>query len=185
MDRRLLITAVACWPAARLLAQDGAAQPRHRISAARLHESLSARFPVRFGIGGLFEVQVSAPGLLLLPVRQQLGATLAAQLGGATVQELQAGEMDVVFALRYEPSDRTVRAHQLEILEVRWPGLSADAARLLRGTLPRLARDAVGEIVLHAFSPRELAVADTMGFEPEKIEVAHDGVVILFGPKPR
>lgn len=36
---------------------------------------------------------------------------------------MRAGEMDVVFALRYEPADETVRGHGLEILALRWPGL--------------------------------------------------------------
>jgi hypothetical protein len=45
--------------------------------------------------------------------------------------------------------------------------------------------EAVGEVVLHEFSPSELALADTMGFEPETITVVDDGLVIGFGPKRR
>ena len=35
MDRRLLTSALACWPLGRLLAQDDAQRPRHKISAGR------------------------------------------------------------------------------------------------------------------------------------------------------
>jgi hypothetical protein len=50
--------------------------------------------------------------------------------------------------------------------------------------MPALAQQ-VGEVVLHRFSSRELALADTMGFAPEEIRVLDDGLLILFGPKPR
>lgn len=185
MDRRLLMTALACWPAARLLAQDEAARPRHKVSAAALHSALSSKFPVRFGLAGLLELQVSAPSLHLLPARNQLGATLVAQVTGAQLRQAQTGELDIVFAVRYEPSDQTVRAYRPEILALQWPGLPPETALALRRVLPEMAREAVGEVVLHRFSPGELALADTMGFEPEKITVVEDGLLILFGPKPR
>jgi hypothetical protein len=66
MNRRLLITAMACCPAARLLAQTDD-RPHYKVSAGQHHEALSARFPVRFGMPGLLDLQVSAPELLMLP----------------------------------------------------------------------------------------------------------------------
>lgn len=185
MHRRLLIAAFACWPAARTFAQDDAARPRQKISARELHEALSARFPVRFGITGLVDLRISAPRLLLLPSRNRLGAGLLAQIGGMPMQQPQSAELDLAFALRYEPADRTVRAHALEVIGLRAPGLLPDTAQLLQRLLPRMAGDAVGEIVLHRFSARELALPETMGFEPEEIRVLDDGVLVLFGPKQR
>ena len=183
MHRRLvLLAALAGWPAARLLAGDETPRPRHKVSAGTLFEALSKRFPVRLGLAGLLEVEVSAPRLLLLPARNRLGATLLAQLGGPQAAGLQGGEMDVVFALRYEPVDRTLRAHRAEVLEVRWPGLPPEGMQALRTVLPSLAGQ-IGEIVLHQLSPGELALPETMGFEPAEIEVVDDGVVVFFRPK--
>lgn len=178
-----MITAFASWPAARLLA--GEQRPRHRISAGELHQSLSSRFPVQLGAGRLLSVTVSAPNLLLLPARNQLGATLQGEVSGLQLPPMAPGELDVLFALRYEPSDRTVRAHRLEVLDLRWPGLPPEMHRALRELLPALAREAVGEVVLHRFAPRELALADTMGFEPETLTVVDDGLVVSFGRKAR
>jgi len=90
--------------------------------------------------------------------------------------------MDLVFALRYEAHDRTLRAHHPRVLEVRWPGLPAETLQAVQGVLPALARE-VGEVVLHRFSARELALADTMGFEPQDIQVLDDGLLVVFGPK--
>lgn len=185
MHRRLLIAAFACWPAVRAFAQDDTARPRQKISARELHDALSARFPVRFGVTGLVDLRISAPRLLLLPARNRLGAGLLAQIGGMPMQQPQTAELDVAFALRYEPVDRTVRAHDLEVIGLRAPGLMPDTTQLLQRLLPRMAREAVGEIVLHRFSARDLALPDTMGFEPDEIRVLDDGVMVLFGPKRR
>jgi hypothetical protein len=122
--------------------------------------------------------------LLLLPARNQLGAALRAEATGPALGAVPAGEIDIVFGLRYEPSDRTVRARDPEILDLRWPGLPREALQAMRGALQSAARD-MGELVLHTFTQRELALPDTMGFEPDEIRVLHDGVLVLFGPKRR
>ncbi|MBG9390447.1 DUF1439 domain-containing protein [Caenimonas aquaedulcis] len=182
--RRWVLAALACWPAAHLLAQEEAAAPRHKLSAAQLHAALSARFPVRVVAAGLIALQVSAPNLLLLPARNQLGATLVLQLDGAQWQQVPPGEVDVVFSLRYEPTDRSLRAHRLDILALRWQRLQPDILLLLQAQLRAAVREAVGEVVLHKFAPRELALAEAMGLEPQRLTVVDDGVVVSFGAKP-
>lgn len=174
---------MACGWAVRSAAAQGPAVPRQKISASELYTRLADRFPVRFTVAGLLALKVDAASLLLLPPRQKLGATLSVQGTGLGGQRLEAGEMDVAFALRYERSDRTLRALDPEVLDLRWPGLQPDAAAVLRGTLPDAARDAIGEVVVHQFSDRELALPDTMGFEPGKLEVLDDGLLIVFQPK--
>lgn len=184
MDRRVLLTALACCVAP-VAARATPGRPRHRISAGTLHDALSQRFPVRLDLGGLFEAVVSAPALLLLPARNKLGASLQAQAGGAIVQQFPRGEVDLVFSLRYERRDRTLRAYEPELLDLRWQGLPPQAVHALRRVLPAVAREAIGEIELHRFSDGDLALADTMGVEPERITVADDGILLEFGAKPR
>lgn len=184
MDRRVLLTALACCVAP-TGARAAQGRPRHRISAGTLHEALSQRFPLRLDLGGLFELVVGAPALLLLPARNKLGASLQAQAGGAIVQQLPPGELDLVFSLRYERRDRTLRAHDPELLDLRWQGLPPQAVQAFRRVLPAVAQEAMGEIELHHFSDRDLALADAMGFEPERITVMDDGILLEFGPKPR
>jgi len=169
---------------ARVPAQDGAAQRGHKVSLRTLQEAVAARFPVRFGLARLLEVRVGAPTLFLLPERNKLGATLQADVAGAELRRAEAGEIDVAFGLRYEPADRTVRATRLEVLAFRAPGLPPDTLQALNQLLPALARDAVGEVVLHTVPPRDLALADTMGLEPQEIRVVHDGLLVVFGPRP-
>jgi hypothetical protein len=185
MHRRLLLSALACCPAAVLAQEADSPRPRHKIGAAQLYEALSARFPLRLGVLGLVQLQVSAPQLLLLPARNKIGATLQALASGPAVQRGEAGEADLVFSLRYAGEDKSIRAYQPEIIDLRLPNVPGDAAQRLKSLLPAFTRDAVGEVVLHRLTPRELALPDTMGFEPDKLTVQEDGVVIVFGPKPR
>lgn len=183
MDRRSIVAALACWPALPLLAQDGQ-RPHIKLSAAQLYEALSASFPVRFGIPGLAQLEVSAPELLMLPARNKLGASLHAQAGGSGVEPVPPGTVDLVFALRYEAQDRSIRANDPEILRIQWPALTAEALQDLQVILPGMAREVAAELVLHRFTPRDLALPDAMGLEPGTVTVAQDGVVVEFREKP-
>ena len=182
MHRRTVLAALTCCAGACAQAT-GQDRPQQRISAATLHHALARRFPARFALAGLFEAVVSAPRLLLLAPRNKLGAALEVQAGGAALQQLPAGELDLVFAVRYEPRDHSLRAHDPELLDLRWPALPPQALDGLRSVLPVVAREALGEIELHRFSPGDLALADTMGFEPDRVTVTDDGIVLTFAPK--
>lgn len=181
-----MLGALALAPMGVLLAQDLEGTPRHKISAAQLHAALSQRFPVRFGIENLFALQVGSPRLHLLPARNRLGVGLTAQASGPVLRDaLPTGDVDMSFSVRYEPADRTVRAHDPELLDMNLPGLQPGAVEALRKVVAGTAKDALGDIVLYQFSDRDLSLADTMGFAPEKLIVVDDGLLILFGPKPR
>lgn len=185
MQRRLCLAALACCASLRAFSQEEAQRPRHKLSAARIHEALSSRFPMRSRLGGLLHLEVSAPGLLLLPARNKLGASLHVQASGPALKRPEQGELDVVFSLRYEPGDRSLRAHEPEILAVRVPGASADLTGVLQALLPALSREIATDLVLHRFTDRDLVLADTMGFEPGPLTVLHDGLLVEFVPKAR
>jgi hypothetical protein len=181
MHRRTLLFAMACWPAARVCAQDDASRPRLKISIGTLRRGIAQRFPMDFALAGLAQLRIATPELTLLPASQQVASTFALQLSGPELVP-QTGEVDVAFRLRYEASDRTVRAHRIELLDVRWPGLAPDIAQLVQGVLPQLVRDSIGDVVLYRFADRELALANTMGFQPDELVVLPEGVLVTFAP---
>lgn len=185
MDRRLLLAALGCWPAVPLFAQGTDPVPRRKVSAGELYDALSRNFPQRVGMAGLLQLEVSAHCLLLLPARNKLGASLAARPSAPAMGGLEAGEIDVVFALRYDRDDRSIRGHDAEVLDVRLPGMPPDFLRMLRQQLAQSARAGFGEVRLHQFSERDLALPDTMGFEPGRFTVLDDGLLVEFAPKPR
>ncbi|HEX2544473.1 MAG TPA: DUF1439 domain-containing protein [Ramlibacter sp.] len=185
MQRRLCIAALACCASLRALAQETTQRPRHKLSAARIHEALSSRFPMRSRLAGVLQLEVSAPGLLLLPARNKLGASLQVEASGPALKRPERGELDVVFSLRYEPGDRTLRAHQPEILGVRVPGASSDLTGVLQALLPALTKEMAADLVLHRFTDQDLALANTMGFEPGPLTVLDDGLLVEFVPLTR
>lgn len=185
MLRRTLLVTIAAWPAARLAAQPEAKSPHQKIAASQLLEALSARFPLRFAVPGVMDLVVGAPGLLLLPARNKLGSALQLEARSPALRHPVNGEVDVLFGLRYEPGDRTVRTQDPEVQRVRVPGLAPETADAIEQMTRALLARMRGDVVLHRFTDRELALPDTMGVEPGTLTVLDDGVDIGFVPKPR
>jgi hypothetical protein len=185
MHRRLFMLTLAACPAARLCAQTEAARPHQKVSAAKLLEALAKRFPLRLALPGVMELEVRDPALLLLTTRNKLGAALQLEAGGPSLRERVSGEVDVLFGLRYEASDRSLRARNPEVHALRVPGLPAETAATFAAVTRALLAGMPGEVVLHRFTERELAVPDAMGFEPGTLTVLDDGLDIEFVPKGR
>jgi len=162
-----------------------AAQPGHKVSASQLRQVLAQRFPLRYAVAGMLQLEVRAPQLRFLPEQNRLGSELPLQAAGPALRREHTGTIDLDFALRYESADRTVRAHQIRIHSVRLPSLSRDAAALIDAYARASAERALLEVVLHTLEPRDLALPDAMGLEPATITVVADGLVVGFAPKQR
>jgi len=181
--RRCLLLATVL--AAGAPAGPAAAQPSHKISAEQLRRAVSRRFPLRYAAAGLLELQVQAPQLRLLPELDRIACELAIDAAGPALGRSHSGTIDLDFALRYEPSDLSIRAHRIRVHAVRLPSLAPDAAALIDAYARASAQRALLEVVLHTLQPQDLALANTMGFEPGPITVAPDGLVITFVAQQR
>jgi hypothetical protein len=110
----------------------------------------------------------------------RLGATMAVDAGGAALGQRYPGSFDVDFALRYEASDKSIRAHQLHFNSLRLQGLPPGPSTLIEAYGNSLAQQALLEVVVHRLRPQDLALADTMGLEPGALTVTDRGLVIGF-----
>ena len=160
-----------------------AAQPRYTVSAAQLDQVLAERFPRRLAAAGVIELQLRTPRLRFLPEQNRLASELPIEASGPALARPLSGNVDLDFALRYEPSDQTLRAHQIRIQAVRLAGLTPEAQLLIDAYARAAAERALFEVVLHRLRPQDLALAHTMGFEPGPITVVEDGLVIGFVPR--
>jgi hypothetical protein len=186
MNRRTLLSTagrLALAAAACSIPPLAAAQPSYTVSAQQLQRVLEQRFPRRYEVAGLIEVDMQAPTVRLLPELNRLGAELPVQAGGPALRRRYPGSVDVDFALRYERSDQSIRAHQIRVNAVRMEGLGRDGERLLDGYLRQLSEQALVEVVLHKLRPQDLALATTMGFEPGEITVTPRGLTVRFVPQ--
>ena len=187
MKRRLLLKAsmrLALGGAVYLTRPSANAQPSYKVSAKQLQEAVAKRFPRRYPVGGLLDLDVQAPRLGFLPDQGRLRAEMAVLAAGPALRRSYSGAFDVDFALRYEASDLSIRAHQLRVNALQFDGLPPQPSALLAMYGPALAEQALQDAVLHQLRPQDLALPDGMGLEPGSISVTADGLVIGFVAKP-
>ena len=186
MKRRLLLTlatGLALGGAACSALPGGRGQPSYKVSIEQLQQAVSRRFPLRYPVAGLLDLNLQAPRLRLLPELNRLGTEMVVEAAGQALRRSYTGAFDLDFALRYEASDQTVRAHQLRINSLRFSGLPQGASEILHAYGSALAEQSLGEVVLHQLRPQDLALADTMGLQPGSITVTGQGLVIGFVAK--
>ncbi len=188
MKRRLLLTALgwlALGAAACSATAPGAGPSGYKVSAEQLQQALARRFPRRYPVlSGLMDLKLQAPRLRLLPELNRIGVEMAVEAAGPALRRSYAGEFDLDFALRYEASDRTLRAHHLRVNSLHFADLPPGPADMLNAYGPALAEQSLREVVLHQLRPQDLAVADGLGLEPGSITVTPQGLVIGFVAKP-
>lgn len=158
--------------------------PGYTVSADVLQRSVAERFPMRYPVQGLMNLDLQPPRLQLLPAQNRLRAEMVVDAAGPALNRSHRGSFDVDFALRYEASDRTLRAHQLRIDRLRFPTLQPGVVELLNTYGPALAEQSLREVVLHRLQPQDLRMADALGMQPGPITVTQTGLVIAFVLKP-
>ncbi len=185
MQRRTSLTILASLLAGAVAAgRTWAAGPAYRVSLRQLEQALQERFPLRYPVAGLFDVVLAVPRLRLLPEVNRVAGDLPVQVAGPALRRRYGGELGLDFGLRYEASDRTIRAHGLRVRSLDVPQLTGQAAALLQQAGSDLAEQALLEVVLHRLDPRDLALTDAMGLQPGDITVTETGLVIGFVNKP-
>ncbi|MDO8770509.1 MAG: DUF1439 domain-containing protein [Burkholderiaceae bacterium] len=189
MRRRFFLPAAFCLPLTRLAWAEPAdpepedppqALPHYTVSAEQLQRAVAQRFPLRYPVPGLMNLDVQVPQLRLLPAQNRLGAEMVVNAAGPALERSHQGTLDVEFALRYEATDRTVRAHQLRVKRLQFPTLQPGVVALLNTYGPALARQGLLEVVVHQLSPQDLALPDGLGMQPGSLTVTSEGLVIGF-----
>lgn len=183
MQRRFFLTAIPCLALAGVAraAQPGAqSQPHYSVSAGQLRQMLAQRFPLRYPVPGLFDLDLRSPRLRLLPEQNRLSAEMAVEVAGPALRRRHSGSFELDFALRYEVSDRTIRAYQMRFKQLQFDDLQPAASELLNAYGPALAEQSLLEVVLHQLRPQDLALADNLGLRPGTITVTEKGLVIGF-----
>jgi hypothetical protein len=187
MKRRLLLTAplwLTLGGAACSASPVAPGQSGYKVSAEQLQQAVAKRFPLRYPVGGLLDLNVQAPRLRLLPEQNRLGTEMVVQAAGPALRRSYAGAFDVDFGLRYEASDQSIRAHQLRVNSLRFPDLPPGPSELLNAYGPGLAEQTLQDVVLHQLRPQDLALPDAMGLQPDSITVTPAGLLITFMAKP-
>jgi hypothetical protein len=165
-------------------AEPAPALPRITVPQELLQTEVAKRFPVRYPVAGLVNLDLGAPRLGLLPAQNRLRAEMPVSAAGPALARTQQGSFTVDFALRYEHSDRSLRAHQLKVYRFRFPGLQTEAVDLLNTYAPALAEQSLREVVLYQLPQKEAAMADLLGLRPGQITVTEQGLLVELVQRP-
>ena len=91
MNRRLLLATGAWWTlglGACTMAPRAQAQPSYKVSLEQLERVLARRFPLRYAVSGLLDIEMREPRLRLMPELNRLGSELP--MGGQAGARRQA-----------------------------------------------------------------------------------------------
>lgn len=156
------------------------ALPSYTVPLEQLQEAVAPRFPRSVPVQGLVDLTLLAPRLRLLPEVNRLGAAMTVEAAGPARRRSHTGTFDVEFALRYEASDRTLRAHQIKLGRLDFPSLKPAVNELLNAYGPVLAEQSLREVVLHTLRPQDTALFDGLGLQPGPITVTPKGLSVAF-----
>ena len=186
MNRRLLLKAsiqLTLGSAAFFMLGHTRAQPSYRVSGAQLEQALGKRFPRRYPMGGLLDLEAQVPRLRFMTEQNRLGVEVPMLAAGPALRRSYNGIFDLDFALRFEASDLSIRAHQLRVNALQFEGLPPQTSAVLAVYGPSLAEQSLQDVVLHQLKPQDLALPDGMGLQPGSINVTAQGLVITFVQK--
>jgi hypothetical protein len=159
----------------------GVGDPRSvTLTTADIERAIERQFPMDKRMLEIFDVNVKAPRISLLPERNRLGAVVDMRAKSILFVGSWSGQLKFDSALRWEPSDQSVRLSQVRVQD-----LAIDNADpLTRSAAERLGA-AVAERMLEDMSlytlPAERAAQMTaQGLRPAGVLVTSRGLQVNF-----
>jgi hypothetical protein len=153
---------------------------RVEISQERLQALVAQRFPVDRRVLDAIDLTVDSPRVLLQPERNRIAVELA--LRANTGPGRLAGSLLVSEALRFEPSDNTVRLVDVEVERFAIDGLPSAWQRQLDRFGRPLAKALLEDQVLYTLRPKDVAALAGRGVRPGDLRVTRTGVEITLAP---
>ena len=159
--------------------------PRNiEVSQQRLQELVARRFPVTRRYLELFDVTVAAPRLRLLPEANRIATQLDVNASDRLLRRPMNGTMELNYALRFEPSDNTIRLADVRVDSL----MIGDAPGPLQNQLNRigrlLAEEMLDDQVVHTLRPEDVKNAQGRGYQPGELKVTPRGLMLTLNPSP-
>lgn len=155
------------------------------ITQAQLERAIAKQFPFN-GYGEFFDVQVTRPQVLLLPQDNRIGTEMDVVIAPRLLAQPLKGRLAIDSALRFEPSDNSVRLAAPRVRRLDLDGLPAGTGdgplnlnRLGAYLLEQVLRDAT----IYRFKADELARAGVR-LAPGEFRVTNGGVLLTLTPAP-
>jgi len=143
---------------------------------------LAREFPRQHRVLDLLDVTVTAPRVRLLPERNRIATDLDFSAAERLTGRPLRGSLGLDYALRFEPSDATVRLSQVHVERVH---LDAGGSRLplsAQRVGGYLAERLLDEAVIWRAKPEQLQLMRTLGLNSGVVNVTARGVEIALAP---
>lgn len=152
------------------------------VSQAQLQQAVERRFPLERRYLELLDVTVAAPRVALRPEVNRLATEFDVLISDRIFRAQHRGTIGLNYALRFEPSDNSVR-----LTNVRVDRFDIDGApALLRQQLDRvavmLAEQTLNERPVYTLRPKEVEAVQGRGYRPGEIRVTASGLIVTLLP---
>lgn len=172
----LLVSCVAFNPGVRTV----------QISEARLGEIIARQFPFSSRYLEVFDVTISAPRVTLLPESNRIATQFNYSTGSFLLGAREfAGALNLNYALRFEPSDNTVRLTDVRAEGVQVPGVPAAYQRQANRLGGLLTENLLRDFVVHRLSADDLKTAAGWGYQPSEFKVVPGALLLQLNPVAR
>lgn len=182
MQRRHLLGCTALA----LLALGGCAgllgPPTVTLSEAEIARLMARNFPVDRSLLDIFDVTVDAPRVRLLPESNRLAADVSVRARNRLFAQGWQGQLGFDAALRWEPSDQTVRLSRVRVHDL----ALVDPGAFNRNTVERLgaalAERVLEDSAIYRLPAQRAAQLREKGYQPASVNVTGRGLEIRFVP---
>jgi hypothetical protein len=152
------------------------------VSESQLQQQIAKRFPYNNRYLELFDVTVSAPRVKLLADANRVATLVDITATDRLTRKPLKGSLDMNYALRFEPSDNSIRFAQVRVERFGIDG----APEVLQGQVNRLgaliAEQLLDDHVLHTLKPDDVKTAEGRGYKPGELKVTPRGIVLTLEP---
>ncbi|MDZ4144118.1 MAG: hypothetical protein U1D29_06220 [Burkholderiales bacterium] len=157
-----------------------------KISEARLSELIGRQFPFNRRYLEVFDVTISAPKVTLLPESNRIATRFNYSTGSFLLGAREfAGTLDLSYALRFEPSDNTVRLADVRAEGVQVPGVPPAYQRQANRLGGLLTENLLHDFVVHRLSQDDLKTAAGWGYQPGAFKVVPGALLLQLNPVAR
>lgn len=156
------------------------------LSAQEIERLIERSFPLDRNVSDLFDATVQAPKLTLLPDRNRLAATIDVAVRQRLLGLRWNGRIGFDSALRWEPTDQSLRLSQVRVQDVAFDTASGATRSTAERLAAALAERVLEDMVLYRLSAERAAdLSQRYGRTPSAVTVTSRGVEITFAPAAR
>lgn len=142
---------------------------------------LTRRFPQDRRVMELVDVTLSRPRVRLLPERNRLATEIEVRAADRLFGRATTGLLALDYALRFEPSDGSVRLTQVNVQQLRLDALSPSVPMPVQRLAGILAEKLLDDAAIWSLKPDELRTFRAGGAPATAVTVTARGVEITLG----